>query len=100
MAYTKQNTRVERFQGDTDFNDSGTATAVRCTAFLQTKLLVNDSDSTDKVPAPWKPVNCDLLAAPVATTNYTAAGKTVNGLQLAALLREVFLSEANRQGIS
>lgn len=100
VTYTKQNSRVERFQGDPSYvAGSTTATAVPMTAFLQTKLLVNDADAADVIVPPWVAVNFDLLGAPVATTQYTAAGKTVNGQQLAALLRQVALDEATRQNI-
>jgi hypothetical protein len=99
-AYTKQNTRVDRVQLDTTFDAAGAAVSVKGTAFLQTKLLVNDADSTDQVPAPWKSVGFDLIGAPMATTSYTAAGKTVTGVQLAALIRQAMLDEATRQNIS
>lgn len=101
MPYTKQNTRVERFQGDPTYvAGSTTATACPMTAFLQTKLLVNDADASDVVGGAVKPVSFDLLVAPVSTTNYTAAGRTVTGVQLAALIREVALQEATRQAIA
>lgn len=101
-AWTKQSSRVVRLQADTTFtsNTSGTATAVKVTAYLQA-LITDDADPTKaRGHNDWVPVSFDLLAAPVSTTNYTAAGKTVNGTQLAALLREVALQEATRQNVS
>jgi hypothetical protein len=101
-AWTKNSTRVWRLQADTTFasNTSATATAVRMDAFLEA-LVTNDSDITQAVGQDHRvKVSFDLIGAPVATTNYTAAGKTVTGVQLAALLRQVALDEATRQGIA
>lgn len=100
-AWTKQNARVVRIQADTTFtsNTSGTATAVKMDAFLEA-LVTDDADPTKaRGRNDWVPVSFDLIGEPVASTTYTAAGKTVNGQQLAALLREVALQEATRQGI-
>lgn len=99
-AYTKQNTRVMRVQADTTFNDAGTATAVNMDVFLQTRLLVNDADPTDKVgERQLTKVSFDLLDPTLASTDITAAGKTVTYPQLAALIRKAALDRANAQGI-
>ncbi len=100
QTYTKLNSRVERFQGDPKYTaGQANATSAPMTAFI-VRPVVNDADSTDVLPARNVQVNFDLLAEPVVSTNYTAAGKTMNGAQFAAMMREISLSEANRQGIS
>lgn len=99
-AFTKQATRVARFQCDPVYNASGTATSVPIQVYFANRVLVNDADSTDVVnPGHFGPVTVDLLASPVSTTTYTAAGKTVNGTQAAALLQTIFLAEATRQSV-
>ena len=100
-TWSKQNSRVTRVQLDTTFanNTNGAATSVKATAFLEA-LVVDDADPTKaRGQNDWTPVSFDLIAEPVSTTQYTAAGKTVNGQQLAALIREVALAEATRQNI-
>lgn len=101
MAYTKQNTRVDRVQINTTFTP-GTATALKANTefFVQNRLLVNDSDATDFIESPWKSVNVDLLDPARASDVITAAGKTVNPLQLAALIRQYALDRANAAGIT
>lgn len=94
MPYNKQNSRVVRFQCDTVFDASGTATAVAAQAFLQSRL-VNDSDPNDAVDTPWTPVAFNLLDPALAGETITAAGKNVSYPQLAALLRQAALDRAN-----
>jgi hypothetical protein len=102
-AWTKQSARVMRVQvADITFasNTSTTATSVKMDAFLEA-LTTDDSDTTKaKGRGDWAKVSFDLIAEPVASTTYTAASKTVNGTQLAALIRQVALDEATRQGIA
>lgn len=99
-AWTKQNARVERMTIRCTFDAAGAVTQVNVSADL-VALVTNDADSTQsKGRNDSVAVNFDLLAAPVSTTNYTAATKTVNGVQLAALIRQAILDEANRQGVS
>lgn len=100
MAYTKQNTRVERVQMDIAFDAAGAATAVKVNAFIQNRRVVNDADPTDAVAQPWKQVDFDLLDAARASDVITAAGKTVSPVQLAALIRQYSLDRANAAGIS
>lgn len=96
MAYTKLNTRVDRVQINTTFTPGTiTATAVQTEAFLQTKLIVNDSDPTDYVESPWKSIHFDLLDPTLTGVNITAAGKTITYPQLAALIRQAVLDRAN-----
>ncbi len=99
-AYTKQTTRVARFQCDPVYDAAGVATSVPVQVFYANRVLVNDANSADVVsPGNFGPVTVDLIAAPVASTSYTAAGKTVTGAQLAALLQAAFLAEATRQSV-
>jgi hypothetical protein len=98
MSYTKRNTRVDTFVVATQFDDADTALAVNCSAQLRTRVA-NDQVPTEVADLPLKSVSFNLIATPVSTTNYTAAGKTVNGVQLAALIREATLAEATRQNV-
>lgn len=101
QTYTKQTARVIRVQADTTYADAASVNAARVpmTAFFQADLIYDPANPSNNAGAnQWKSVSYDLLAPPVSTTNYTAAGKTVNGVQLAALIREVAISELNRQG--
>lgn len=99
-AYTKQTTRVARFQCDTVYDANGVATSVPIQVYFANRILKNDADANDVVnPGNFGPITVDLLAAPVVNTNYTAATKTVNGMQAAALLQAIFLAEATRQNV-
>jgi len=95
-AYTKQSTRVDRVELNVTYDASGAISGVTCNAQIQTKLLVNDSDATDAVPGPWRPVAFNLLAV----GNTTAATKTCNGTQVAALLQKIILDQATAQGVT
>lgn len=98
-AYTKQNSRVVRFQAEVT-TVAGNVTAVKCDAFLVSSF-VNTTDATDIVDAPkWTAVNFDLLDPTLAGVNITAAGKTVSYQQLAALIRQASLDRATAQGIT
>ncbi len=101
MAYTIQSARVPRVQIETTFvNGSGTASSVKADAFLQA-VLINDAQPSDvRGLEKWTRVSYDLIQPPVSTTNYTAAGVTANGVQIAALMRAMALSEATRQSIA
>lgn len=99
-AYTKQTTRVARFQCDPVYNAQGVATSVPVQIFFANRVVVNDADASDIVnPGNFGPVNVDLMAAPVASTSYTFGGKTLTGNQIAGMLQTVFLAEATRQNI-
>lgn len=98
MSYTKRNTRVDVVTITTIFNDADVALSVTCSAQLRTRVA-NDQVSTELADLPLKAVSFDLIGSPVSSTNYTAATKTVNGVQHAALLRQIVLDEATRQGI-
>lgn len=95
MAYTKQNTRIERWQSDV-FYVSGVASAVSTQVFMRSQL-VNDADGTDVVQKPWESVSFELFGT---TGNITAAGKTVTYSQLAALMGRAALDQANLGGIN
>lgn len=99
-TYTRQTTRVARFQCDPTYDAAGVCTAVTIQVYYANRVLKNDADSTDVLnPGNFGPVTVDLIAAPVSTTNYTAATKTANGVQAAALLQAIFLAEATRQSV-
>jgi hypothetical protein len=73
---------------------------VKMDAFLEA-LITNDSDTTQaRGRADWVKVSFDLIGAPVSSTTYTAAGVSATGIQIAALIRQVALDEATRQGIA
>ena len=98
-AYTKQNSRVVRFQAEVT-TVAGNVTSVKCDAFLVSSF-VNTTDATDIVDAPrWSAVQFDLLDPTLAAVNITAAGKTVTYPQLAALMRQASLDRATAQGIT
>jgi len=98
MSYTKRNTRVDVVTIVTTFDDSDTALSVTVAAQLHNRVA-NDQVPTEIADLPLKAVTFNLIGSPVATTNYTAATKTVNGNQFAALARQIVLDEATRQGI-
>jgi hypothetical protein len=98
QTYTKQNSRVARFQLDTTFDPASptTATAVRASAFIDSKRLVNDANPNDVIDGPWTQVNFDLLDPALANTPITAGGVTLSGYaKLAALIRQASLDRAN-----
>jgi hypothetical protein len=94
-AYTKQSARVQRIQMDLVLAPDGTVSAVNLDGFVQVKRLVNDSDANDVVEDAWRKVSFNLLSV----GNTTAATKTCNGTQTAALLRQMVLDQATAQGI-
>lgn len=100
-TYTRQNARVVRVQLNTEFQGAtGNALTVQCDAFLQTRVLVNDADSSDVAGTDhWVAVRFDLLDPEIASTNITAAGRTVTYQQLAALIRQAALDRATAQGV-
>ena len=94
-AYTKQAARVQRIQMELVLDAAGTVTAVRVDGFIQVKRLVNDADAADVVEASWRQVSFDLLT--IGDT--TAATKTNNGQQTAAIIRKMVLDQATAQGV-
>jgi len=100
MPYTKQNSRVPRFQIVTEFaGNTGTAIQVNATASLES-LFTNDAVPTEAHSAPWRQVSFDMIAPAISGLTITAAGQTVTYLQLAALLRQASLDRATAQGIT
>lgn len=101
MPYTKQTTRVFRFQGDTVFDAAGAATAVNVDAFLITRLLVNDADPTDRVGEnEHRKISFNPLDAAIKDLTITASGKTITYQEWAQLTRKMVLDRANAQGIT
>lgn len=100
-TYTRQNSRVARFQCDTVFQGgTTTALAVNCSAYIETKVLTNDADANDVIgQGQWVTVSYDLLSPALATRNFTYAGKTLNGQQFAAFMRGMTLELASEQGV-
>lgn len=98
-AYTKQNSRVERFQCDVVYAPDGTVAAVNVNAFLRSRFT-NEADAADQVPAPtMTQVNFDLIDDSLNGQTITAATKTVTYKQLAALIRQASLDRANAAGV-
>lgn len=98
-TYTRQTARVVRFQCDPVYNGAGAVTSAPIQSFL-VQTLVNDADATDVRDANQLiPVTFDLLDPTIASTNITAAGKTVTYQQLAALMRQAVLDRANAAGV-
>ena len=98
-TFTKQNTRVASLHIDTTFTGgTGTATAVKTYVYLE-QVLVNDADANDIIPSAKKVIAFDMLDAALNGQTITAAGKTVTYPQLAALLRQASLDQANAQGV-
>jgi hypothetical protein len=97
-AYTKQNTRVPRFQIQTEFQgNTGTAISVRADAYMET-LLINDADATEVHGRnQWRQVSFDFLDPLLTGQTITAAGETVTYPALAALIRQASLDRANAQ---
>ena len=98
-TYTKQNTRIMREQCDVTYDATGALVAANVSAFLQTRLLVNDADPTDVIQNPWKQVSYNLLDPALATTTITAGGTTVTYPKLAALMRQAALDRATAAGV-
>jgi hypothetical protein len=100
-AYTKQNTRVPRFQIQTEFQgNTGTALSVRADAYLET-LLINDADATEvHGRGKWVQVSFDFLDPLLTGQTITAAGETVTYPALAALIRQASLDRATAQGVN
>ena len=97
-TYTKQNARVVRWASTTTYNAAGTVIAVP-TEVLVVSQLVNNANSGDIVASDNQAVRFNLLDPSLAAVNITAAGKTVTYPQLAALLRQAALDQANAAGI-
>jgi hypothetical protein len=99
MAFTKQNSRLVRFQADPVYAADGTVSAVPIQTYLKAKL-VNDADPQDSVDAAAKQVDFNLLDPAIMDTTITAAGKTVTYKELAALIRKACLDRANAAGVT
>ena len=96
MAYTKQNARVIRWQSECSYDTSGNISSVNTSVFLVSRV-VNDADPTDVRGAhDFLSTSFELLTT---TGTITAATKTVSYTQLAALLRQASLDQANLAGI-
>lgn len=98
MAYTKNNTRVEDWHSHVFYDAAGVVTRVDCRVDMVSRL-VNDADAIDVVRRTPDPVSFDLLGD-AADVSVTAAGKTVTGAQLGALMRAMALNRANARGIT
>ena len=101
MPLTKQNCRVVCWHSEVPY---ATPVAVQPTAVMTNAYVTNqvtlDADSSSVVETPWKLVQFNLLDPALASTNIVAAGKTINYVQLGALMRQAVLDQANAKGIT
>lgn len=100
-AITRQPTNTARFQSDVVYDANNNPVSVPIQVWFRNKSIVDDVNPSKNTGAnDWAgPYLVDLMADPVRTTTYTAAGKTNSGLQIAAALNAVFNAEQVRQSV-
>lgn len=100
MSFSKQNTRVEWWQSKVTYAvDQVTPLAVKTQVFMRSRLVGDAADGNEVVEKPWNEVAFNLLGD-AKDVSVTAAGKTVTGAQLGALMKAMALNRANAGGIT
>src|SRR3972149_91205 len=102
MAITKQNTRIQRITITPVYNNgTGTYTAPRVEALLETAYTDSAEPAKIRVGSPLDAVQFDLLDPLLKDLSVAVAGVTgLTNLKLAAGIRTTVLTQANAGGIT